>query len=188
MEKTNRKDSKIREQVRRFECNSGKYWLHMGLTTVTMMTGFVLSTKVANAQTSVASTVQISQAKGKKSSKTANNMSEQDTTQQKGDETAGASNDAESVTSTPSDSSDNSTLNQKDGSNASDTTNPANNVSEISETDDQETEATVSSQVETSKDSIVTTASADSVSNTPTPTNNDDQSAIYNDDALKTKT
>ncbi|WP_180245609.1 collagen-binding domain-containing protein, partial [Secundilactobacillus silagincola] len=150
-----------------------------------MMTGFVLSTKVANAQTSVASTVQISQAKGKKSSKTANNMSEQDTTQQKGDETAGASNDAESVTSTPSDSSDNSTLNQKDGSNASDTTNPANNVSEISETADQETEATVSSQVETSKDSIVTTASADSVSNTPT--NNDDQSAIYNDDALKTK-
>lgn len=74
-----RVNSMTKKQLRQFECNNEKCWLHVGLTTITLMTGFTLSMINASAQSASADTVPAAQtATANTASDLVNDTSKQD--------------------------------------------------------------------------------------------------------------
>ncbi|WP_203650193.1 collagen-binding domain-containing protein [Secundilactobacillus yichangensis] len=157
--------------VRPFRCNNEKCWLHAGIITVTMMTGFTLSTAIASAQmtsTNSVSTVQTVQ------KSTTEDTSTVDATQVQSSKSVASGSTSETVIKPASEN--NSAASQTSSSEKSASSNVIRNPSENKTESTNGTISTASSETSSIDDTAVK-------SSQPTQTNK--TSKINDDSDLK---
>ncbi|WP_252904482.1 hypothetical protein [Secundilactobacillus silagei] len=124
MKITNRLNNPVMAQSRQIRCNKGKCWMHLGIITITLVTGFTVSTTIASAQATTATT-EASTTQTLKASDASNSAN---ASSQKGAATA-SSQSASSVkadsSSSISVSSNNESASSSSASQSSDSTNSA---------------------------------------------------------------